>query len=222
MPEQLINPQMVLSTLLEGASTRKKQSLDRLNELLNAHHEDNNKDFSIATIGRLSHDQGGPGAQSIRNKMGADYRQLIQVWAEYSGAHMKKPSKAQPNTPKDFAILPRITDPAIRAVVASIIAERNVLLTENRILKNQTEVIIDKRDNKTMSSEIDVLPAMSNVLNDIEQEALAHAISEHTLDKMGWKSDVAGRIKAGRTHIYKAGYVTAIQNVLCAMDIIET
>jgi DNA-binding phage protein len=114
--------------------------------------------------------------------------------------------------------LPHIADPAIQAVVGSIIAERNILLKKNGILKKQTEVIIDKRGNKTMSLEIEVLPAMSNVLNDIEQEVLAHAISEHTLDKMGWKSDVAGRIKAGREHIYKAGYVTAIQNVLRVID----
>jgi hypothetical protein len=52
----------------------------------------------------------------------------------------------------------------------------------------------------------------------MEKEALTHAISENTLSKMGWQSDAAGRIKAGRTHIYKAGYITAIKNVLLAIE----
>ena len=218
MVEQAINPELVLEDLLSNSSSRKQKSLNLLNGLFKQHHNSNEKDSSIATIGRLSGENGGPSTQSIRNKGGSDYRQLIQVWAEYSGARMKKPAKKQSANPGDFTILQRMAVPAVRAVIASIIAECNVSLKENHFLKNQTEIIIDNRHNNNISSYVELLPAITDMLNDIEQEALAHATSESTLDKMGWKFDVTGRVKVGRTHIYRAGYITAINKILLAVE----
>lgn len=214
MPNTLVNPELVLNDLLAQVSERKRKSLQLLYDLLKAHHDSGQKDFSVATLGRLSRTQGGPSTQTIRNVSGADYRHLIQVWAAFSNAQVRKTTPYQPGSSKDFNLLPRIADPAIRAVVASIIAERNVLLRENRLLKNQAEVIIDKRPKKEATSV--VLPASPPILNEMEREALEHSISETTFRLMGWRTDETGRVKPkdGNGRIYKAGYVPAIKKIL--------
>lgn len=214
MPKENVNPGLMLNDLLDGASPRKRNSLRLLDQLLKQHHEANEKDFSIATIGRLSSQHSGPSTQSIRNKTGADYRHLILAWATYSDTNIKKPSGNTPNSSKEFDILQRIPDPAVRAVMGSVIAERNVLLKENRILKNQTELIIDKRPPSMKIHRVEVVPSITGLLNEMELEALEHAISPTTLGNMGWKTDKSGRVKSGRVHIFKAGYVTAISKLL--------
>lgn len=48
-------------------------------------------DYSIAAIGRLSSEQGGPSAAAIRNKPGEDYQiALIKTYAEFVRWAFKK------------------------------------------------------------------------------------------------------------------------------------
>ena len=74
-----IEPEVLLNDLKEGRHTRTQQSLEKLNSLLKERFESGEKDFCIATIGRVSSGQGGVSTNSIRNKPGECYRRLIEA-----------------------------------------------------------------------------------------------------------------------------------------------
>jgi len=215
----MTNPQELLDDLKTNASLRKKKSLDLIFKLLQHHTTAGNRDFSIATIGRLSAEAGGPSPQSIRNKGGEDYRRLIEGWAALNGTTTKKPLSAggHNTTPKrDNDVLSLIEDPALRAVVGAIIAERDLFRKELRTLKCLTELTIDRRSEKHIhGNSVELLPAIVGILTDCEREALAHATSNKLFDVYGWVASENGRVKDhnGR-HIYKPGYLTAIEKVI--------
>ena len=138
----MVDAQMIFEDLKARATTRQAKSLTTLNEVLKAQYAAGERNFSIAEIGRLSAERGGPTAQTIRNKTGLVFRQLIEAWAAQAGASMKAPvnplAKAN-KVPKDYELLQRITDPALRAVFGQIIAERNRFRNELNLLKAHSE-----------------------------------------------------------------------------------
>jgi len=214
-----IDPAKFLADLKNGASKRKCNSLDLIYGILERHTASGERDFSIATIGRLSASAGGPSSQSIRNPGGLDYRRLIEVWAQAHGTTRKKPPSqgSRPKVPtRDADILKRIEDPALRAVVGAIMAERNRFQNELRVLKSQTEFTIDRRPVKgVLEQPVELLPSLAGVLNDAEREALEHAISEKLLTERGWRAFENGRVKdENNRHLYKPGYLLAIKKIL--------
>lgn len=214
----MTDPQRLLEDLKANASSRKVKSLDLIFKLLQHHSEAGTQDFSIATIGRLSAKAGGPSSQSIRNKGGKEYRRLIEAWAVHNGTTTKKPiSPGNRNIPKrDSDVLRLIDDPALRAVVGAIIAERDRFCKELRTLKSQIQFTIDRRP-ETSYSDTSALPlaSIAKVLTGGEQEALKHAISDNLFETRGWIASKTGRVKDNNgRHIYKAGYLTAIEKVL--------
>lgn len=76
-------PELV-SKLSEDASTRKTRSIEVIHNICQEQYDRGSKDFSIATISRLSKECDGPSEQTIRNKNGADYRAILKAWAEFS------------------------------------------------------------------------------------------------------------------------------------------
>lgn len=214
-----LDPKKVLDDLKASATKRKRASLDLIYGILEQQIENGQRDFSIATIGRLSADAHGPSPQAIRNKGGADYRRIIEVWAIAHNATTKKPLPrgSRGMIPKrDEDILKLIEDPALRAVVGAIIAERNRFRKELRVLKSQTELTIDRRPEiRGIVPTVEMFPSLSELLNDIEREALRNSISEKLLEERGWKTFDNGRVKdQNNRHLYKPGYVTAIQKIL--------
>ncbi len=211
-----IHPDELLVQLSENASTRKKRSLEIIHNICKEQHERGSKDFSIPTISRLSIVEKGPSEQTIRNKEGADYRALMQCWADYAEGVTKKPKLKQKNDINE-EILVGITDPTIRALVGVFLAENRKLKGENSLLKRQTTLTIDMRPSarpmlNSISSE-EILPQMTSLLPS-EITALQHAVSDEFLKEQGWTTDDQGRIKYKGHSIYKAGYVTAIKKVL--------
>ena len=85
-----IAPERLFRQLYDTSSTRKKQSLDRINKACKSQYNLKSKDFSIPTIANLIASEGGPSEQGLRNKNGSDYRLLINAWAEYSDGSIKK------------------------------------------------------------------------------------------------------------------------------------
>lgn len=211
-----MSPGQLFETLISGANGRKRKSLEILNVICREQADRGSKDFSIALIGRLSTERGGPATQSIRNKTGGDFRALISAWANDAGGSVKRHSK-QDESPKS-SILEKIPDPGVRAVVGILLAEHKKLQGEVNLLKSQTEVVIDRRPavhSQTAAQEvIQVLPAFSG-LSVSEMEALAHAVSDKHLQDEGWNGDASGRIlnEHGRV-VFKAGFVSAIQKIL--------
>ena len=219
-----VNPQKLLSNLKEKATQRKKKTLDIIYTILEKQAKNDTIDFSIAAIGRLSAKAGGPSTQAIRNKGGADYRTLIEAYAFFKNATTKKPlSKGTRSIfpERDENLLLKIEDPALRVVFGEIIRERNLFRSQLKVLKSQTEFVIDKRRAKREIKRIDVLPKFNvDCLNDVERQALEDAVSDQLIQKQGWQLFENGRIKDkdGR-HLYKPGYIKAIKKIL--MEIVK-
>lgn len=217
----MIDAQSIFEDLKGQASTRQAKSLTALNEVLKAQYAAGERNFSIAEIARLSVGRGGPSAQTIRNKTGLVFRQLIDAWAAQAGASMKAPvnplAKAN-RVPKDNELLVRIADPALRALFGQIIAERNRYRNELNILKAHSELIVDKRpvqqfEQTSENGAVQLLPALN--LNDMEIDALKAAVSDEFFQQREWTVNSAGQVKdENRREIYKHGYVNAIKKVL--------
>lgn len=215
-----IDINVILADLKEGKSKASQESLDKLNLLLEARYEAGEKDYSIATIGKISKESGGIGTVSIRNKTGEHFRRLIDAWATKANTTMKKPPVAHSrlnHAPKDEELLQRLDDPALRAIFGQIIAQKKRLEAENRILKNQAEVIVDMRPNKqpVHTNTIQIMPSIQGLLLESELDALKDAIDEASLAQKGLTKTPTGAIKDpdGQT-LFKVGFAKAIQKLL--------
>jgi hypothetical protein len=213
----------ILEDLKSGKTKRTKDSLDKLNTLLETRFNAGEKDYSIATIGRISKADGGVGTVSIRNKTGEHFRLLIDAWATKANTTMKKPPVPQSrllDVPSDMDLLKRLDDPAMRAVFGQIIAEKNKLKAENRILKQSAEVVVDMRPNQIVHAEqvhqeVEVLPSLDGVLLQGDIEALEDAINEEKMAQRGWTVSKYGAVKDEHERpLFKNGFVLAIQKVL--------
>lgn len=181
------------------------------------------KDYSIATIGRVSKADGGIGEVSIRNKTGGHFRLLIDAWATKADTNMKKPPiphSRKNEIPTDTELLLRLNDPVMRAVVGQIIAERKKLKAENHILKQNTEVIVDMRPNQNIGAEqahqgIQVLSTLDSLLLPSDIEALKDAIDENKMAQLGWTVSKYGAVKdENERPLFKTGFVLAIKKIL--------
>lgn len=209
-----MHPDELFSKLYENASTRKKKTLELINNACKKQSESDIKDFSIGNIARLIADDGGLSEQALRNKNAEDYRALINQWAKYSKATTKKPKKEKISTLNDD-ILASISEPTTRALVGMLISENKKLKRENSLLKEQTTFTIDMRPTNDISRNKDVvIVEPSYNLTDTEIDALRNAISNELMNHHGWTIDNYGRVKENGIQVYKAGYVTAIQKIL--------
>lgn len=218
-----VNINVILEELKSNKSQRTKDSLDKLNKVLEARFNAGEKDYCIATIGKASHEAGGVRTVSIRNKSGEHYQQLIDAWATKANTTMKKPPMPQSrllDIPSDMDILKRVDDPALRAVLGQIIAERNRLKVENRILKQNAEIVVDIRPNQAIyvdpaHQRIEVLPGLDGLLLPSEIKALEDAINQVKMAQRGWTVSRLGAVKdENGCTLFKIGFVPAIQKVL--------
>lgn len=209
-----MTPEELLGLLKAKSNARKQRSLDIISRICLGQVERGSRDFSIATVGRLSAEQGGPSPQTIRNKGGEDFRALIANWAEHSRGAMKKPPKIQES--EISSILVKINDPVVRSIVGSILATNARLHREVNLLKQQTEIIIDRRTISLSPAQQSVqLAGISEKLTSTELAALSHAISDELMEQEGWIIEKSGRVvnKHGRT-IFKAGYSLVIKKII--------
>lgn len=214
---------LTLQNLKTEKSQRTKNSLDKLNALLEARFNEGKQDYSIASIGLASQADGGVGVVSIRNKSGEHFRCLINAWACKAQTTMKKPpvpNSRKNETPSDLELLKRLDDPAMRAVFGQIIAENKKLKAENRILKQNTEVKVDMRPNRIVQVEkvlqqVEVLPSLDGILVSSEIDALKDAINENNILNRGWIVSRLGAVKDENSRpLFKPGFISAIQKVL--------
>lgn len=205
-------PEELLETLKAKSNARKQRSLDVIYEVCQAQASAGNRDFSIATIGRLSAEQSGPSPQTIHNKGGIDFRELITSWAKHADGATKKPPKLQEIGA--YSILAKIADPAVRSIVGTILAKNTKLQGEVNLLKRQAEIVIDRRTIplSPVVLNADQQAGLPNSLTPTEIFALKHAISDELMEQEGWSIEPSGRIinSLGRT-IFKAGFATAIR-----------
>lgn len=216
MPTKTPTPDEVLAALKREATPRTQRSLDLLHSLCQEQHQNGSRDFSVATMGRLSAERGGPSAQPIRNKTGAHYRALLAAWAAHAdGLTRKPPARAEPGVAED--VLEMIPDAAVRAVVGVILAENRRLLGEVALLKRQAQVVVDRRPvakEPGPTSAVQVLPVLSTLLP-VEIEALQQAVSKERLQQLGWEVDERnGRVTKQGHPVFPVGFMTALRKVL--------
>ncbi|MRT38464.1 hypothetical protein GJV03_14945 [Acinetobacter sp. RIT698] len=219
-----IDINVILEDLKSDKSQRTKNSIDRLNTLLETRFNAKEKDYSIATIGRVSKADGGIGEVSIRNKTGEHFRLLIDAWATKANTNMKKPPvphSRKNEIPTEMELLKQLDDPVMRVVFGQMIAEKNKLKAENRILKNEAEVIVDMRPHQIIKVEqvhegIQVLSSLDGrLLLPSDIEALKDAINEDKMAQRGWTVSKYGAVKDEHERpLFKNGFVLAIKKIL--------
>ena len=223
-----ININTVLEGLKDGQTPRTQETLDKLNSILKEYYDAGYRDFSVTTIGRFSSRKKGPTYQTIRATKNPHYRHLIEAWATKAGTDMKRPvleAERSRKSPVDFDLLQRLDDPALRALFGQIIAERNRLRQEVKLVKQHASIVIDKRPVQHIkpvtepSESVQIIPAMTGLLSPPLVESLQYAVSEECMNKNGWYCTDLGQVKEKEfdTEIYPRGYVLAIRKVLAEL-----
>lgn len=83
-------------------------------------------------------------------------------------------------------------------------------------MKNHMNIVVDKRTELSDSSpNVQVISSSSNLLSQLEKDALKEAISDKLFSEFGWQKHLNGRVKNeyGKS-LYKPGYISAITKVL--------
>ncbi len=206
MSDQLVSPQDTFERLMsEARDSRRKRSLEAINEACRLLHERHSSDFSYKTIITFGNDRGlpVPGEKSIVNKTGEHYRQLIQAWKLASQPKASK-TKADPN---DW--IEHIQDPVLRLSVSLLAKELRALKAkESRKAKHSGAPII-------LGSAMGQAVSTRPLLNDAELGALKTAIDPASLGLVGLSIGSRGELVdvKGRT-IHKPGFRDAIEKVL--------
>ncbi|MGX1201148.1 gamma-mobile-trio protein GmtX [Marinobacter sp. MBR-105] len=221
-----IDIDVILEDLKEGKTAKTQQSLDKLNETLSDYYDRGERDFSITTIGRLSAEYGGVGYESIRATANKHYRDLIEAWAAKAKTTTKKPLSIQSRSrrvPQDNQLLERIPDPALRVLFGQIIAERNRYRTQLNILKNQAEVVIDKRPVRQLEASaepsVELLPSLKGIVSDNEIKALRFAASDECIERQGWLVTQAGQVKNDLgVEVFPRGFMTGLRKIVGEVD----
>lgn len=217
----IIDIDNVLETLKSGKTPKTQRSLDKLNETLRTYFNSGARDFSVTTIGRISKEEGGVGYESIRATANTHFRELIEAWAAKASTTLKKPPRAGANrsTGKDYGLLERIPDVALRAVFGQIIRERDRFKSEAHMLKNQAQIVIDKRpirySEKSPGTNVEIIPSVQSLLSPLEIKALEYACSDECLEKNQWDVSQLGQVKdASGDEIFPRGFMTALKKLL--------
>ena len=215
-----MHPDDVLAELLKSAGTRRRKSLETIHAVCREQFERGAKDFSIATIARLSVARGGPADGSIRNKAGDDFKAVISVWAKHTGGSTRKLPKVSEDPL--MALIQKVEAPEVRSILAGVLAENRKLRREVNLLKHaasQTNYIDLRKDAEApTSTATELIPAPTG-LADSELAALRHAVSSEKLAEEGWSIDERGYIvnENGRP-IFKVGFVPAIKKLVAAEE----
>ena len=200
-----LEAQPMLEALCTGADPRKVRSLRLIHAICVEQHERGSDDYSIATIGRLSAERGGPAAGAIRNKPGEAYRALIRIFADSTHAKATVPSSSR--AAQIDRILEGVSDPVLRTRLGLLMAElkstRAQLLAARHLANRTATLDLDSPSPEQLPS-----PSPLHVLTPLEARALEIAVSPDTLRHWSWQTDETGRITTdtGRT-VFPAGFV---------------
>lgn len=214
-----IPPDQVLRRLKSGVRPQKQRNLDIIHAVCRELHQLGSRDFSLATVGRMSEARHGMSRNARYNKTSEDFRTLIAAWSAFAG----EPAKKQPSPLKPLAeedLLRRIDDPALRSLFGGIVAERNRLRGEVNLLKRNASVVIDRRTlpgyaHVTPEGQVtQVLPPLAN-LTESETAALRKSISPAFLSQEGWREGPDGQILNAKGRIlFDVGFANAVRKLL--------
>lgn len=221
----LIDPSQVLAALSSGVRPQKRQNLEIIHQVCTELHRLGSRDFSMATVGRMSEERGGISQRALYNSTSRDFKTLIQAWVAWVAGSRKSVAEAKAKALEtetvadDSHLLRRLDDPALRTLFGYIIAERDRLRGEVKLLRRQANVVVDRRvlpGHINITPQGQVVQVMSSVgLSETEKQALSQAISEDFLAQEGWSEGPDGEIRNtyGRK-MFDIGFANAIRKVL--------
>ncbi|MFB9127791.1 hypothetical protein E2553_40270 [Paraburkholderia dipogonis] len=203
-----------LEALCEGVHPRTEASLRLIFAICREQEERGSADYSVATIGRLSAERGGPSAPAIRNKTGEKYRALISAYAEQAGGQKKKRAVCRPSVSEE--LLEGIADPVLRTrinlLLADLEATRAQLLAARHIAAQKAVLVLS---DGTQPQEHVATANEPPILTTQERKALATAISDKTLDHWGWTIDKSARVLTDSGQVlFGVGFVSAIRKIV--------
>ena len=207
MSDQLVSPQDTYERLMSEASdSRRKRSLEAINEACRLLHERHSSDFSYKTIITLGKDRGlpVPGEKSIVNTTGEHYRELIQAWKLASLPAKGSQTKADPNNWTE-----NIEDPVLRMSVSLLAKEVRALKAKESRKANHSgaPIILGSATGQAVSTQ----PRF----NDVELAALKAAIDPARLGLVGLSIGSRGEVvDAKGTKIHSPGFRDAIEKLL--------
>jgi hypothetical protein len=214
-----IPPDQVLERLKSGVRPQKQRNLDIIHAVCRELHGLGSRDFSLATVGRMSEARHGMSRNALYNKASEDFRTLIAAWTAFTGEPAKKQASAlKPIAEED--LLRRIDDPALRSLLGGIVAQRNRLRGEVNLLKAKANVVIDRR---TLPGHTHVMPEgqVMQVLSPLahltatETAALRKSVSPAFLSQEGWREGPNGEIINGKGRVlFEIGFANAVRKLL--------
>lgn len=218
-----IDPTQLFDALYAESRPQKKRNLRIMQEVCAELHRIGSKDFSLATVGMMSQERRGVSKRALYNSTSQDFKTLIRAWETFATTSNQRVSerKSRVSIPDDQNLLLNINDPAMRALVGYIIADRDRLRGEVKLLRSQSNVVIDRRvlpGHINITSEGQVIQVVSSAdLSDTEKQALDRAISTNFLKQEGWSEGENGEIVNARGRkIFDIGFANAIRKVLTA------
>lgn len=218
-----IDPTQIFDALCAESRPQKQDNLRIMQEVCTELHRLGSKDFSLATVGMMSQERGGLSKRALYNSTSQDFKTLIRSWATFAtvGTQRTSERKSRDSIPDDRKLLLNISDPAMRALVGYIIADRDRLRGEVKLLRSQANVVIDRRvlpGHINITSEGQVIQVMSSAdLSDTEKQALDRAISVDFLKQEGWSEGQNGEIRNSRGRkIFDIGFANAIRKILAS------
>jgi hypothetical protein len=209
------HPDAVLQQLKQGAGTRTVHNLERIHEVCRAIHQAGGKDYSLAAVGRRSKERSGPSADTLCTSAGKPFRALIAAWVSHAGIDSGKAS--QPRSENDW--LRRIPDPADRALIGMLIAERNRLRHEVNLLISKADIVVDRRpavaNVRPVGRDVIELLSPETGLVPTEREALAKVFSEKWIEEHGLKIGLHGSLLNDRgRELFPVGFVPGLRKLL--------
>ncbi|MBF8176060.1 gamma-mobile-trio protein GmtX [Herminiimonas contaminans] len=216
-----IDPTQLFDALCAESRPQKQHNLQIMQEVCAELHRLGSRDFSLSTVGMMSQERGGLSKRALYNSTSQDFKTLIRSWATFAtiGTQRTSERKSRDSIPDDRNLLLNISDPAMRALVGYVIADRDRLRGEVKLLRSQASVVIDRRvlpGHINITAEGQVIQVMSSVdLSDTERQALDLAISREFLEQEGWTEGKNGEILNSRGRkIFDIGFANAIRKVL--------
>lgn len=217
----IVDPNQLFVALTASARPQKRHNLEVTHQVCAELHRLGSKDFSLATVGRMSEERGGMSQRALYNATSGDFKTLIRAWASFAVAGVKPAAepKVREATQDDSGLLKKIDDPALRALLGYIIAERDRLRGEVKLLRAHANVVVDRR---VLPGHINVTPKGQVVqvlssagLSDTEKQALSRAISAEFLDQESWSEGPNGEILNSRGRkLFDIGFANAVRKVL--------
>ncbi|NRF26353.1 hypothetical protein HRJ45_15045 [Vibrio coralliilyticus] len=204
---ELINRlEAIYQALREQCKTaRSKNSIDIVNKACEEIAK-GSRDFSISIVGHLSSSNAGPGAQSISNKNGQRYRELINA---YKSAYPQS-TKLRTTTHKNW--IDQIQQPGVKGNVLIMRSELRKLREENKTLRNllanKDELVVTLNPSSQSQS-----PYPS--LTETDYESLKSAIDAERLKKFDLRIGEGGSIEneAG-SEVFEIGFSDAIKKII--------